>query len=154
MRMARAERHDSVPVLGEDASDGAGDGTLESEVRGAGARGGLLAGERLRVQPYSAYSGAHTSSASTNGNRRRAASRRPTVDFPDPIMPTKTIALGPSADRMSAIWFWATPCRARISGISAGSSGLICSHLTAFGRLAIGDIMEGLLKRPEHGGCR
>ena len=43
-------------------------------------------------------------SASRNGSRSRAASRRPMVDLPAPIMPTSTTERVPSADMMSVSW--------------------------------------------------
>ena len=43
-------------------------------------------------------------SASRNGSRSRAASRRPMVDLPAPIMPTSTTERVPSAAVISASW--------------------------------------------------
>ena len=43
-------------------------------------------------------------SASRNGSRNRADSRRPMVDFPAPIIPTSTIERVPSAAMISASW--------------------------------------------------
>ena len=56
-------------------------------------------------------------SASRNGSRSRAASRRPMVDLPAPIMPTSTIERVPSAAVISASWGVLAGAGEAVSGI-------------------------------------
>src|SRR5258705_12742477 len=57
-------------------------------------------------------------SASRNGIRSRADSRRPMVDLPAPIMPTSTTERVPSAEVISASWDVLAPAGVAVSGIS------------------------------------
>ena len=67
-------------------------------------------------------------SASRNGSRSRAASRRPMVDLPAPIMPTSTTERFPSAAAISASWGgWRRPVRR-----SRTSKALVVAGFAAF----------------------
>src|SRR5258708_23034117 len=57
-------------------------------------------------------------SASRNGIRSRADSRRPMVDLPAPIMPTSTTERVPSAEVISASWDVLAPAGVAVSSIS------------------------------------
>jgi hypothetical protein len=56
-------------------------------------------------------------SASRNGSRSRADSRRPMVDLPAPIMPTSTTERAPSAAMISASWDALALAGEAVSGI-------------------------------------
>src|SRR5260221_11035056 len=67
-------------------------------------------------------------SASRNGSRSRADSRRPMVDLPAPIMPTSTTERVPSAVVISASWDALLPADEAVSGIDL----LNCRKMAAF----------------------
>src|SRR5260370_33287597 len=66
--------------------------------------------------------------ASRNGSRSRADSRRPMVDLPAPIMPTSTTERVPSAVVISASWDALLPADEAVSGIDL----LNCRKMAAF----------------------
>ena len=61
-------------------------------------------------------------SASRNGSRSRADSRRPMVDFPAPIIPTSTTERVPRAAVISASWDPPTPAVGTVSDIDRSAA--------------------------------
>ncbi len=85
-------------------------------------------------------------SASRNGSRSRADSRRPMVDLPAPIMPTSTTERVPSAADISASWDALAPAGETVSGIKSlirrGIAAFCATYTTPADTVARGSCNE------------